>query len=341
MALAKSPNFRANRPGYCGRDSHDDFWHLRPRRPKGYAGHCVIEVASWPPDLVAWSRESPETRSPFYLEFFGETEPLLDGSFAEVVPARKGAPGTDQGAPVYEYWWTIAHGGAPMRDSWWRRQFGQPQSARHPEPWEDLKATAARVYLYFPISAGWRIKEQVASIKYLSPVREQNSWLKQIGRDIQTLQPAVGDAASLAGLVPGGVAASKWLTAVAKLKISSVPQGRKFNWSVGKVAFGSEVHGPMQGVMWQLPRTLFELIGGRLTGSLAISFIPAPVQGQPESAPRQVNALAHAVLYHQDGSESWLAPTGTAESFVELQISPQEGPLDRGTRPLARTRKRG
>ncbi len=326
LALAKSPNCRANRPGYCGRDSHDDFWHLRPRRPKGYAGHCVIEVASWPPDLVAWSCESPETRSPFYLEFFGETEPLLDESFAEVVPARKGAPGTDQGAPVYEYWWTIGHGGAPMRDPWWRRQFGQPQSASHPEPWEDLKATAARVYLYFPISASWRIKEQVASIKYLSPVREQNSWLAQVGKGLQSLQPAVGDAGTLAGLVPGGATASKWMEAVAKLKISSVPQTSKFNWSVGKVTFGSPTHGPMQGVMWQLPRSLFQLIGGRLTGGLAVSFIQAPVQGEPKSPPKPMGALAHAVLYHKNGTESWMPATPTGEGFVELQLTPRLSP---------------
>ncbi|MGC2191895.1 MAG: hypothetical protein WA751_06150 [Candidatus Dormiibacterota bacterium] len=59
----------------------------------------------------------------------------------------------------------------------------------------------------------------------------------------------VGDAGSLAGLVPGGATASKWMEAVAKLKISSVPQTGKFNWSVGKVTFGSSIHGPMQGVM--------------------------------------------------------------------------------------------
>jgi hypothetical protein len=30
----------------------------------------------------------------------------------------------------------------------------------------------------------------------------------------------------------------------------------------------------MQGVDWAIPKEMFELLGGRLTGSLAVSFIP-------------------------------------------------------------------
>lgn len=75
----------------------------------------MIEVKSWPPDLVAWSQQPKDERSPFYLEFFGETEPALDQSFAEVVPAKKGTTGQEQIAPVYGYWWTIGHGGVQLR----------------------------------------------------------------------------------------------------------------------------------------------------------------------------------------------------------------------------------
>lgn len=286
----------------------------------------MIEVKSWPSDLVAWSEQPPGERTPFYLEFFGETEPLLDQSFAEVVPAKKGAPSQEQSAPVYEYWWTIGHGGAQLRTAWWRQLLGATGPTRSAEPWEDLEAIAARVYLYFPIAGGWRVKEQAASVNYLSPVREQNAWLAQIGKGLQAVQPAVGDAGALAGLVPGGGTASKWMEAVAKLKISSVPQTGKFNWSVGKVTFGSSIHGPMQGVMWQLPRSLFQLIGGRLTGSLAVSFIQVPVQGEPTTPPKPMRALAHAVLYHNNGAESWMPATATGEGFVELEINPRTAP---------------
>lgn len=283
----------------------------------------MIEVKSWPSDLVAWSRLPEEQQPPFYLEFFGETEPYLDQTYAEVVPAAAKAEGQTQGAPVYEYWWTLGHRGAQDRDSWWRRQFGDQSSDRDPEPWENLKTTAARVYLYFPISGGWRFKELVATVKYLSPIPEQHSWMKTVGKDLQALQPLAGDAAGLAGLVPGGGTASKWLEAVSKLQVASVPQQGKLNWSVGKVTFGSEDHGPMQGVMWQLPKAMFRLLGGRLTGSLAMSFIPAPYQDVGPQTPQPMKALAHAVLYHQNGTESWLPNHPDGRDFVELSIRPR------------------
>lgn len=147
------------------------------------------------------------------------------------------------------------------------------------------------MYLDCPISGGWRVQEQAASVNYLSPVREQNARLSPIGKRPQAVQPVVGDAGALAGLVPGGATDWNWMEAVAKLKTSSVPQTGEFNWSVGTVTFGSSIHGPLQDVMWQLPRSLFHLIGRRLTESLAVSFIQVPVQGEPDRAPQPTPAL--------------------------------------------------
>ncbi|HUY25263.1 MAG TPA: hypothetical protein VMV09_08175 [Candidatus Saccharimonadales bacterium] len=294
----------------------------------------MIEVKSWPSDLVGWSEQPPGERTPFYLGFLGETEPLLDQSVAVVVPAKKGAPSQEQSAPVYEYWWTIGHGGVQLRTAWWRRLIGVTGPTRSAEPWEDLDAVAARGYLYFPISGGWRVKEQAASVNYLSPVREPNAWLGQIGKGLQAVQPVVGDAGTVAGLVPGGATASKWMEAVAQLKISSVPQTGKFNWSVGKVTFGSATHGPMQGVVWQLPRSLFQLVGGRLTGSLAVSFIRVPVHGAPTAPPKPMKALAHAVLYHKGGTYSWMPATPTGEGFVEFDISPRLATAGTDAKPV-------
>jgi len=42
----------------------------------------VITVASHPPDLSSWDQE----KNPYYLEVFGETEPVLDMTHAEVLP---------------------------------------------------------------------------------------------------------------------------------------------------------------------------------------------------------------------------------------------------------------
>lgn len=62
------------------------------------------------------------------------------------------------------------------------------------------------------------------------------------------------------------------------------------------------------------------MVGGRLTGSLALSFIPSQNQSsaadpwQPQSAP----LLGHAVMYADD-EKKWIP--GSSE-FVELKLSP-------------------
>jgi hypothetical protein len=71
----------------------------------------TIESASHPEDLTQWDGKDDAT--PFYFEVFGETSPLLDTTYAEIVPAgpTDGGTQTTQSAPVYEYWWTIGHPG--------------------------------------------------------------------------------------------------------------------------------------------------------------------------------------------------------------------------------------
>jgi hypothetical protein len=45
----------------------------------------------------------------------------------------------------------------------------------------------------------------------LTPVHQQQAWWTQVGQDLKLLQPLVAGAGSIAGLVPGGATASKWL----------------------------------------------------------------------------------------------------------------------------------
>jgi hypothetical protein len=94
---------------------------------------------------------------------------------------------------------------------------------------------------------------------------------------------------------------------MAKVQINSVPQADGFQWSVGKVTFRSAKHGVMQGVMWTLPKKMFAELGGRLTGSLAVSFIPAVLQqedGQGQTKPefQRLPILSHAAVYGPDVS---------------------------------------
>lgn len=56
-----------------------------------------------------------------------------------------------------------------------------------------------------------------------------------------------------------------------------------FDWYAEKVTVPPAArHGVMQGVVWAIPREMFELLGGRLTGSLALSFIPSAAVGQTQ-----------------------------------------------------------
>lgn len=286
----------------------------------------VIEVASWPPELTQWD----PAKDPFYLEFFGETSPVLDTAFAEVVPAGKADPQTSSSAPVYEYWWTLGHpGSAPHREQWAGVMGDAQADSQLQQPvWENLRDdVAARVYLYFPVSEGWRVREIVATVKYLTPVYQQQAWWSQVGQDLKLLQPLVGDAGSIAGLVPGGATASKWLEAVSKLQVGSVPQSKEFPWSVEKVTSGGHGEAVMQGVAWNLPSSLLRAQGGRMTGSLAVSIMPAPRQesGGPDgivSTAVAAPAKAHAGVYPKSGNAFWL-PGPDARGFIDLLITPR------------------
>lgn len=286
----------------------------------------MIEAASYPADLTSWQPEI----NPFYLELYGETTPLVDEAYAEVVPAGGTDPRQTADAPVYDYWWTLGHPGSKEpHHHWWS---GSEHTA---SPWRDLEDdVAARVFMYFPISAGWRAKELVATLRYLSPTRQQHEWLKEAA---QFVQPLLSDASSLAGLLPDGAAPSKWLQAISKLQCSSLPQSTKLEWSVEKVACGS-TSGVMQGVMWSLPRSVFELLGGRITGSLAVSFIPASAQhGAPSSgAPSYGVApiLAQAVVCTKEPHAYWVPEDGGRGPFVHLNVAPRSPVVATGGPPL-------
>jgi hypothetical protein len=278
----------------------------------------LIEVASEPADLTKWIGDSP----PFYLEIFGETEPTLDVNYAEVLPPAGTAAQTSAASPIYEYWWTIGHPGRrPEHHHWW-----QPKS---PSLWDDLEGEAAHVYFYFPINAGWRIKELVATVKYLSPCMDQKSLSDKAGAEWQKMTPYLADASSVSSLlspVPvvgaGAAAAAPVLSALSKLQIGTVPSTAEgFEWYVDKVTTaGVQGRGVMQGVMWSIPRTMFETLGGRLTGSLAVSFIRSHSQGAPDDSIKPASLYGHAVVNAK--SEKHWVPSAQ-NRFVELTITPK------------------
>jgi hypothetical protein len=82
----------------------------------------------------------------------------------------------------------------------------------------------------------------------------------------------------------------------------------------------------MQGVVWAIPKEMFELLGGRLTGSLALRFIPAATAGQPGWQAQPLPMLAHAAVY-ADGQETWVP---ARNQFIELPLAPT-APASPGT----------
>jgi hypothetical protein len=281
----------------------------------------VITVASFPADLGQWDQDE----HPYYLEVFGEAEPLLDMAHAEVIPVGGSVAASANPTPIYEYWWTIGHGGCKPQH---RHLFGDRQQV---DLWHRLEDIAARVYLYFPISGGWRTQELAASAKYLSPVQHQSDWTDKAAADWQRMQPMLagaGQAASALGVVPGigavAAGAGPVLSAMSRLQVGAVPQGIKgFDWYVEKVTVPAAAgHGVMQGVVWAIPKEMFERLGGRLTGSLALSFVPSAAVGQTSWEPRTVPVLAHAAVY-ADGETSWVP---AQNRFIELPLSPRTPP---------------
>jgi hypothetical protein len=280
----------------------------------------VITVASFPADLSQWDQDE----DPYYLEVFGEAEPLLDMTHAEVVPVGGSTAASISPTPIYEYWWTIGHGGSKPHH---RHLLEERRKA---DLWHRLEDIAARVYLYFPISGGWRTQELAASVKYLSPVVHQSDWTDKAAEDWQRMQPILagaGQTASALGAIPGvgaiAAGAAPVLSAVSKLKVGTVPQGVKgFDWYVEKVTVPPSVrngHGVMQGVAWAIPREMFEFLGGRLTGSLALSFLPSAAVGEMSWQPRTLPMLAHAAVY-ADGETAWVPATN---KFIELPLAPK------------------
>jgi len=281
----------------------------------------VITVASFPPDLGAWKQDE----HPFYLEVFGEAEPLLDMAHAEVIPPGGATAASTSSTPVYEYWWTIGHGGTKPE----HRHLLQGRDKL--DLWHRLDDVAARVYLYFPISGGWRTHEIAASAKYLSPVARQSDWTEKAAEEWQRMQPILagaGQAAAALGAVPGvgavAAGAAPILSVISKLQVGSVPQGVKgFDWYVEKVTVPAAArHGVMQGVVWAIPREMFELLGGRLTGSLALSFIPTAAVGESAWHAQSLPMLAHAAVY-ANGQTVWVP---AQNRFIELPLSPQQPP---------------
>lgn len=280
----------------------------------------MIEVVSYPIDLSTWHPQEPDNS--FYIELYGETRPLIALDFAEILPPSSNGnlpqSKTQESLPIYEYSWTIGHSGNLSSDLL-----------------KNLQDPAAKVFLYFPISRGWRVKELLATVHYLRPVPEQGKWLQMLSEHWQEVSPLVKDVSSLSGLIPNAPfpEVASILSTIAKLQINSIPQVEGFVWSVSKVTHIS-TYGLMQGIEWTIPREMFKELGSRLTGSVAVSFIPSLIQQNyavgdedPKLQFQAGTVLACAnILGHQGKEPSIYKLPPSSQNLptncIELQIAP-------------------
>ncbi len=274
------------------------------------------QVASFPADLSNWVPSSAE--QPFYLEIYGETRPIIVKENEKVSSAEDdNSTQSNVSTPIYEYSWTLGHSEVPELNSIWK----------------GLQEEAAKVFLYFPISRGWRVRELVATVKYLTPVPQQEQWLEKISQISKDVSPFISDVSSIVRLVPGTPfpEIATVLSTIAKLQINNVPRVEGFEWSVKKVTHKSQ-YGVMQGIEWRIPKQLFALLGTRLTGSVAVTFIPSVDQrdynifDDKKKDPFQPGTLlARAEVHGPDKNQPFYIPPDQENSkkdFLEFQIAP-------------------
>ncbi len=281
-----------------------------------------IETVSHPVDLASWSADQ-EGSKPFYLELLGETSPVLDGSFAQLAESKADGHQTAPQASVYEYWWTIGHEGRPAGASGSRlkQRIGL---ATEDWIWDRLEDQAGSVTVFFPTDQGWRVNEVAAAVKYMSPVPHDPTLTERASGALTTVEPLLEDASKLVGLVQpaiGGVAskAAQTLDVLAQMKINQIPQVGGYTWAVSKVTTVSKSGGVSQGVRWTLPKRMFEELGGRITGSIAVSFVPVTRQGDEPKEPQPGVIRAHASINPHGADAIWVP---TEETFIELRVTP-------------------
>jgi len=224
-----------------------------------------------------WDQE----KSPFYLEFYGETRPVVNSTFAEVLAAGPVGGGPDSGTPaavssepVYEYWWTLGfHRGHHPTHPFLQGKKNPNVSGEEVER-VLFDQPAAWVGLFFPTDVNWRVKEIAATLKFLTPINSEHHKWADVSEQIAKLSPLAADAGSLASLVPGGAGVSTVLNTVARLQVGSVPQ-TTVDWTVEQTAHPGPADSLLQGVEWLLPQDSFDILGGRVSGSVAVTFMEA------------------------------------------------------------------
>jgi hypothetical protein len=140
---------------------------------------------------------------------------------------------------------------------------------------------------------------------------------------------------------PAASATGQLLDAVAKMKVGNVPQAPGFEWSVKKFttwaasepsdADSVSKTDPEQdsapemdagelvdGIVWNLPPSMFETLGSRINGSVAVSLLPVSNQELPSSDLQPGIVRACATLPLDSGRRNL-----PSDDYVWIRVHPQ------------------
>jgi hypothetical protein len=204
-----------------------------------------------------WAAEKAESdallEEGYWLELSGEEHPLI----SPLSERGSGTPGPTVPADphLYEYRWTYEYPGPLCGRS------GRAQRAH-----DDFC-----IRLWCPVVPGWRVTELMATVEHLRPAEHEEDLRAQLAKDWRDLAPMISTGAQVAGDVAGVPEIGSVARAIARSKVTSVPQTTSTRWFVTRV---NTTHSGTRwrGTEWHLPIPLLDAAGQRISGHLLVAF---------------------------------------------------------------------